>query len=212
MTRFSAASVIAAFLLMVGVNTADARYCGALRHGCCKPSCCQPTCCYTVMKMCKETVYDEEERTLYRTVYKEVMDERIIDAVEYVEETRYRCRPCTTWQPQAEPCCESVDCCEPVESCGPAKGCASGDCCEAAKPLKMVPVEFIKKVPYTVVVPKKVQKVKQVPRTVVTTEPYTVTVCIPRTVYKEVPVRVCCPIPRCKQPKCCGTACTSCGG
>jgi hypothetical protein len=199
---------IAALMVLLGAATVRAGDDCGCSNDCCKTTCCKPgqkVC--TVMKICKETVYEEQERTFYRQVFKEEMQDRTINTMEYVEETRYRCQPCTIWQPKA-------DCCP---ACDAGSDCVSACGCVPPKPVEMVQVEIIKKVPYTVVVPKCVQKVEKVPRTVTTMEPYTVTVCIPHVVYTQVPVEVCCPASCCCGKKdcqgcCCqGTDCQSCG-
>ena len=171
MTRASIVVIAVPLLVAICVSAVCAeKGCGV------GPACLKTPSCGPCGKPCQE--YDEEERTFYRPVYKEEMVERVINTVEYVEETRYRCRPCTVWQPKPPGGCEP---CEPVKGCGPTNPC------------ELVPVQILRKVPYTVVVPKRVQKTEKVPRTVCTIEPYTVTVCIPRTVCQPVPVPVCCP-------------------
>jgi len=143
---------------------------------CSKARCSKAPSCGSCCKPCQE--YDEEQRTFYRPVFKEEMVDRVVNTVEYVEETRYRCSPCTVWQPKPPTGCTP---CEPVDGCGPKKPC------------EMVPVQILRKVPYTVVVPKCVQKTEKVPRTVCTMEPYTVTVCIPRAGCGQKPVPACRP-------------------
>ncbi|NQU23373.1 MAG: hypothetical protein HQ567_19000 [Candidatus Nealsonbacteria bacterium] len=170
MTRATIVAIAVGLLVAIcGSAVCAEKGCG-LKRACLKT----PSCC----KTCQETDFDEEERTFYRPVYKEEMVEKVVNTVEYVEETRYRCRPCTVWQPKPTGGCEP---CEPVKGCGPAKPC------------EMVPVQILRKVPYTVVVKKCVQKTEKVPRTVCTMEPYTVIVCIPRAVCKPVPVPTCRP-------------------
>ena len=197
MTKPMGVSLIVALLLVAGVEAADSAGGGELRPDCNEPAYGTPPCqpCGK-MKTCKVIVYDEQERTFYRPVYKEKVEERIIETMEYVEETRYRCQPCTVWQPKP-PCGDS---CTPV-----AEACEPADCCAPQKPCEMVPIQILKKVPYTVVVPKHFQKTKKVPRTVVTMEPYTVTVCIPRVEYRQVPV---CSAPCCGKPKRCTPGCS----
>ncbi len=189
MNKFVAVSAIAAILL-VGTGVGNAGDDDMMRPDC-GPPVCQPC---VKMKTCRVVIYEEEERTCYRPVYTEKIEKRILNVVEYVEETRYRCMPCTVLQPK-QSCCAA---CTPVD-----EGCGA---CAPAKPCEMVQVQILRKVPYTVVVPKSVQKIKEVPRTVVTMEPYTVTVCIPRVVYRQVPVCTppCCGKPRCGKAGCCG--------
>ena len=107
MARLVSASVVAGFLLILSHGMAQAEGCDACQDTTCRQSCHKPSCCcsceWTVMKKCKEIVYDEEEITLYKTVYEEVVDKHVIDAVKYVPETQYRCVPSTAWQPE-QPC------------------------------------------------------------------------------------------------------------
>jgi len=166
MTRASIVAIAGSLLVSICGSAVCAERGCAVEPGCLKtPSC---------GKTCQE--YDEEQRTFYRPVYKEEMVEKVVNTVQYVEETRYRCRPCTVWQPKQTTGCEP---CEPVDGCGPKKPC------------EMVPVQILRKVPYTVVVQKCVPTTEKVPRTVCTMEPYTVTVCIPRAGCGPVPT--CCP-------------------
>jgi hypothetical protein len=192
MRRLSVIATVAGLLLAFVAATADACYCGAARHRCCKErTCCQatpccqaPGCCEPTT--CQEVVYEEKQMTLYKTVYKEVMDKVVVNAVKYVEETEYRCCPCTVMQPkQANPC-------EPAKTCAPA-ACAPEICAE------MVPVQILKKVPHTVYRCVCYQKTEERPRVVVEQEPYTVTICVPKVVCK--PVDVCSPAPLCCAPK-----------
>ena len=70
--------IVAAVLTVVLASTAEAGYCGAARYRCCA-SCCD-TCgyaackqqCHTVMKCCKEVVYEKQNYTCYKTVYETV--------------------------------------------------------------------------------------------------------------------------------------------
>jgi hypothetical protein len=186
-------AMIAALLLLLAAGTARGGDDCACSTDCCNATCCPPgqkPC--TVMKTCKETVYDYEEQTFYRQVFKEEMEDKITHTVEYVEETRYRCCPCTIWQPK-EDCCPECN----LDTC----------CCVPPKPVEMVPVEILRQVPYTVVVPKCVEKVEKVPRTVTTWEPYTVTICIPHVICKQVAVEVCCPECCCGKKDCKSCCC-----
>jgi hypothetical protein len=182
--------VVAAVLLAIGVNAAEACYCGAFR---CRVKCCpavtvgcqMQTC--TVMKTCKEVVYEERECTQYKTVFEEVIDKRMVDAVKYVEDTEYRCVPCTICQErQSAPC-------EPVKTCAPA-ACGESTCCEKVAILRKAPVTVLRPVTY--------QKVVETPRVVTKQVPYTIIICEPKVVYKQVPVTICCPVPCCCKPKC----------
>ena len=62
------ASLIAVLLTVVAANSADASYCGAARFCRVKPACCAKyTCCkqqcHTVMKTCREVVYERQQQT-----------------------------------------------------------------------------------------------------------------------------------------------------
>jgi len=140
------------------------------------------------MKTCCETVYEEEVRTFYKTVYEDVVDKVPVDAVRYVEETQYRCQPCTIWQPRPP------EACGPIKACGPATCCAPSSCCD------MVPTQILRKVPYTTYRPEHYQKIEERPRVASKQVPYTITVCVPKVIYKQVPVTVCCPVPCCGKP------------
>ena len=192
------ASLVAAMLAMIGVSTADACYCGVLRFPCCRPASCCPTACgqcCTVMKTCQETVYEEYEVTAYKTVYEEVIDKKTVPAVRYEEQTAYRYRKCAIAEPQP---CEGCASCAAPQSCAPAESCGPAPCCAA-------PVECIRKVPYTALVPVEYEKVIERPRVVAKQVPYTIICCKPKVVYKQVPVRVCCPMPCCERPTCCAS-------
>src|SRR5512135_2424625 len=69
--------VIAAVLALVMADMADASYCGAARYLRCRPVChaesgCCPQQCYTVMKMGREIVYEQQQVTCYQTCYERV--------------------------------------------------------------------------------------------------------------------------------------------
>ncbi len=97
--------LFAVILLVVMMDTAQAGYCGAARYRSCasaaKPRyapCKQQ--CHTVMRTCKEVVYEKQNYTCYKTVYEPVCENRTINCVKYVRETKYR------------DCCYTV--CKPV--------------------------------------------------------------------------------------------------
>jgi hypothetical protein len=182
MSRLSAIAFLAGLWLTVCAAGADACYCGAARYRCCW----QPQCCIAV-KTCQEVVYEEQQRTFYKTVYEEVIDKVVVDAVKYVEDTEYRCCKCTGQQPK------TPECCPPASTCAPA-ACASPSAAE------METVEYLRKVPHTVYRPVSYQKTQERPRVVVKQVPYTVTVCVRKVVYKQVPVEVCAPVPQCCEP------------
>jgi hypothetical protein len=195
LSRFSL--VITMFLACGVGSVADACYCGAARQRACRPdkcctvaaSCCAPQTC-TVMVTRREVVYEEVQQTCYKTVYEEVVEKVTVDAVRYVEGTAYRCAPCTVMQP-----C-------PPQACAPAKSCESA-CSPPSSCCDMVPVQVLRKVPYTTARPESYQKVEARPRVVVKQVPYTITVCVPKVVYRQVPVTVCCPVPDCcAKPSC----------
>ena len=186
MRRLMVIGFLAFLLQVVGALTADACYCGAAQHRCRRaPSC--NSCC-TVMKTCQEVVYEDKECTFYKTVYEEVMDKVVVNAVKYVEDTEYRDSKCTIWQPK------ETGACEPVKSCAPAACAPSAVCTE------MVPVECIRKVPHTVFRCVSYEKVEERPRVVAKQVPYTVTCRVPKVVCKQVPVDACAPVPQCCAP------------
>jgi len=189
MLRLLGLPLVAILLLDIGTESlACASYCGAVRHCCCQRVPRVATCCTcTVMKTCCETVFGEEERTFYKTVYEDVVDKVPVDAVRYVEEIQYRCQPCMICQPR------------PPETCGPIKTCGPANDCEPCSPC-MVPTQILRKVPYTTYRPEHYQKIEERPRVVSKQVPYTVTVCVAKVVYKQVPVTICCPIPCCGKP------------
>ena len=203
---------MAMMLATLGAGTADASYCGVLRFPCCRPASCCPTACgqcCTVMKTCQETVYEEYEVTAYKTVYEEVIEKKTVPAVKYVEQTAYRYRKCAIAEPQpCEGCasgaapqsCAPAAASAPAETCGPAQTCGPAPCSAA-------PVECIRKVPYTALVPVEYQKVIERPRVVAKQVPYTIVCCKPKIVYKQVPVQVCCPMPCCEKPTCAQGGC-----
>ena len=174
---------------------ASASYCGAGRIHCCRccTCCCCMQCC-TVMKTCQEVVYEEQEQTFYKTVYEDVVEEKKVPCVKYVEETQYHCVPCTVMQPRPPAICA------PVKPCGP---CATEEMC---------PVQICRKVPYTVYRAVCAEQPVKVSRVVAKQVPYTLTICIPRVVTRQVPVQVCCPVPCCCKPckeKCCEPSCSA---
>ncbi len=189
MKRLLGVSLLSAVLLAIAASTASAGYCGALRHRCCKRACCEPvecTCCqqcYTVMKTCKEVVYEEREDTCYKTVFVEVVSKKKVPAVKFVPVTAYRCVCCDCAQPQ-----ECGGCCAPANSCSPAQ--SGGPTMVTGQILRKVPYETVKEVHY--------EKEVETKRIVQKQVPYTVIVCVPTVVYKQIPVQVCCPVPCCR--------------
>jgi hypothetical protein len=180
MRNYVVISALAACLLIPMAGLTDAGDCGPAQAA----TCCQPTCCQcTVTKTCKEVVYDEYERTAYKTVFEEVMEKKEVCAIRYVEETEHRPACCTLYEPCVPDGCRPVDPCAPEQTCG------------------MRPTSCIRKVPHTVYRPVCETKTVEVPRIVEKRIPYTVTCLKPRIVCREVPVTVCCP--KC----CCRPAC-----
>jgi hypothetical protein len=189
MRKMSTLLMLAAALWLVGISTADACCCGVARL-CCRKVCCCPCQMqtFTVMKTCAKTVYEEKECTFYKTVYEQVVDKKTVPATKFVEDVAYRCAPFTGFVPK------------PAAACEPAKPpCAPAQC--GAPCNEMMPVQCLRKVPYTTFKEVAAEKVEEVPRIVEKQVPYTVVCCIPKTVYEQVPVTICCPVPCCaKQP------------
>ena len=71
--------LLAVILSVVMMDTAQAGYCGAARFRLCA-SCCEAgyaPCkqqCHTVMRTCKEVVYEKQNYTCYKTVYEPVVE------------------------------------------------------------------------------------------------------------------------------------------
>lgn len=185
------ASAVAGLVLILAHGTAQAGEGAPTADPTCESSCGESGSCSkcpcecTEMRVCKEIVYDYEDITLYKTVYEEVMDKHVVNAVKYVEETRYRCVPATAWQPEQPSACAQPDCCG--QTCGQPKE---------------TPTCYLRRVPYTAYRAVPYQKTVETPRVVAKQVPYTVTRCIPREVCREVPVKVPCPCSSCE--KACG--------
>ena len=192
MKKLSSLSILAAMLWIMSIGTADACYCGIARLRCHKPCCCQVTCemqyC-TVMKTCLQTVYEEKECTFYKTVYEDQPEQKTVPTTKFVEGVAYRCAPFTGFVPKPAAACEPVK-----PPCAPA-GC--GVPCN-----EMMPVQCLRKVPYTTFSEQPAEKIEEAPRIVEKQVPYTVICCIPKTVCVQVPVTICCPVPCCAKPPC----------
>lgn len=173
---------IALVAVAIGVIAADQACLGGCRDQCAKKPCacgrdkpCCPPCCAPTQP-CQQ--YEEKEVTAYKTVYEEVVEKVPVPAVKYVEATEYRCVPVTVMQPRA------VQPCEPAKSCAP---CGPAVCNE------MVPVQILKKVPYTVFREEHYQKIEERPKVVVKQVPYTYIQCVPI-------VPPCQPVAPCEKP------------
>ena len=75
--------LVAVLLAAIAASTADASYCGAARYRRCKTACCADyTCarqqCTTVMKTCREVVYEKQQYTCYKTCYDRVCEPKTI--------------------------------------------------------------------------------------------------------------------------------------
>ena len=107
--------IVAVILSVVLTITAQAGYCGAARYRCCA-TCCD-TCgytaakqqCHTVMRNCKQVVYEKQNYTCYKTVYETVCENKTVDCCHYVSETAYRtceytvCKP--VWETKTREIC-----------------------------------------------------------------------------------------------------------
>jgi len=163
MRNWIAIALLAACLPGATARSVDAGICGPRPVVRCR----RPKCCPCVVtRVVKEVVYDEYERTEYKTIFEEVMEEEEICAVRYVEETEYRPGVCV-----------------------PAKRCPPSPCA----PCGVQPEPCIRKAPHTVYRAVCEKKTVEVPRIVERRVPYTVTCLKPRIIYKEVQVTVCCP-------------------
>src|SRR5690348_12266465 len=113
--------LVAVILMALSVDTAVAGYCGACRYRCCATCCdagpapCKMQC-HTVMRTCKEVVYEKQNYTCYKTVMEPVVENRTINCCHYVQETAYRdccytvCKP--VWETKTRDICYTV--CKPV--------------------------------------------------------------------------------------------------
>jgi hypothetical protein len=192
MKGFAKLLAIALVLIVVPTMATDMTCFGACHGQCGKTPCacarpCEscPACC-APSKPCVQ--YEEKEVTAYKTVFEEVVDKVPVEAVKYVEETAYRCVPATVMQPPPAPACAPAKACAPCNTCGPAT-CA-----------ELVPVQVLKKVPYTVFREVRYQKIEEHPRVVVKQVPYTFIQCVPKTVCEA-----CGPAAACGKPACDGS-------
>jgi len=83
MRRLLGVPVVAVTFLVVMANLADAR-CGTCA------TTCSPCRCSTVMKTCRQVVYEKQEVTCYRTCYEPITEEKTVTCTKYVPETQYR--------------------------------------------------------------------------------------------------------------------------
>ncbi|MDP6467809.1 MAG: hypothetical protein QF918_08725, partial [Pirellulaceae bacterium] len=79
MKSFVQVPILAAIALLVSVNTASAGYLGAASYRHCAATSpasfsCAKQQCYTVMKTCRNVVYEKQQYTCYRTAYETVYD------------------------------------------------------------------------------------------------------------------------------------------
>jgi hypothetical protein len=165
--------MVASLLCLLGV-AARACPCGKTHYRCCQPSCCAQTpapCCQ------EEVAYEEKQITCYKTVYKEIKEKVVVDAVKYVEDTEYRDVCCTVCEPCPPNPCEKVDTCAPC-TCAPTRQ-----------------VQCLRKVPVTVYRPVPYQKVVERPHVVIEQVPYTITCRIPKPVCR---VPACAPAAPCR--------------
>ena len=182
MKEFARILVVASVVIVIGAITADVACFGACRGQCgkspcvCKCDSCPPCCAPS--KPCIQ--YEEKEVTAYKTVFEEVIEKVQVPAVKYVEETAYRCVPVTVMQPRPTAACEPAKACAPCNTCAPA---TCGD---------LVPVQVLKKAPYTVFREVHYQKTEERPRVVVKQVPYTFIQCVPKVVCEP-----CCPASTC---------------
>ncbi|MHC4403719.1 MAG: hypothetical protein ACYTG0_29020, partial [Planctomycetota bacterium] len=113
--------VVAVMLAALSADTADASYCGVAKFRRCKPVCCvDHTCCkwqcHTVMKTCRQVVYEPKQFTCYKTCYQPVCVPKTITCTKYVPETHYReckftvCKP--VWETKTRQVRYTV--CKPV--------------------------------------------------------------------------------------------------
>src|SRR5687768_18270865 len=85
--------IIAVLLAVATVNTGYASCCGAASYK--HVSCSQPADyapakqhCYTVMKTCREVVYEKQEYTCYKKCYETTYETKTVECCRMVPETR----------------------------------------------------------------------------------------------------------------------------
>jgi len=87
--------MLAVLLAAALANSGYASCCGAASYrniGCCQPADygCAKQQCYTVMKTCRETVYEQQQYTCYKKCYETVYEAKTITCCKMVPETCYR--------------------------------------------------------------------------------------------------------------------------
>ena len=91
-------ALAAATALAIVPAKANAGFCGVARYSCCAPRCQMQ--CHTVMKTVRCIEYRQQEFTCHKTCWDRVCEDRVINCVKYVPETRTReicytvCKPC----------------------------------------------------------------------------------------------------------------------
>ena len=88
-------SVVAVLLAAATASTGYASCCGAASYkhvGCCQPAEYGPAKqqCYTVMKTCRETVYEQQQYTCYKKCYETVYDTQTVECCKTVREVHFR--------------------------------------------------------------------------------------------------------------------------
>lgn len=122
MARLLGMVLIAASVLGTTARVAEAGYCGAARYHCLKRACCSPAICggcqqcYTVMKTCRETVYETQQITCFKTYFQSVCETRMVTCTRYIPETRFQQCTYTAWKPVYETAVRTVvsTVCRPV--------------------------------------------------------------------------------------------------
>lgn len=207
-TRSILSAVLAIAGLLALTDKANACYCGAGRYAVSLRHCCAPVAsqCCTVMKTCKQVVYQQKQHTCYRTCYEPVWEQKSVTATRYVAETQYRpcvqtvCKP--VYETAEREVCYTV--CKPIKQMQTIKVCSGRwetrtvekcvvDPCNPCAPAVKVAQQCRVWVPAWV--EKQVECVKYVAETVKKRIPYTVckmvteqrTVQVPYTVCKAVP-------------------------
>jgi len=113
MRRFLGVPVVALLLAAITASSADAGYCGAARYWRCRATGCQDyvSCkqqCSTVMKTCREVVYEKQQYTCYKTCYERIVEPKTINYTKMVAETCYRQVEYTVSKPVWETCKKTV--------------------------------------------------------------------------------------------------------
>ena len=106
------APLVATLALAFAPMDANACWCGIARYLRCAPSC--QVQCHTVMKTVRCVEYEQQQVTCYKTCWERVCEERVINCVKYVPETRTKEVCYTVCKPVWEERTHTYTVCKPV--------------------------------------------------------------------------------------------------